>query len=414
MRSSTQGPGRPVRALTAVLTAGAALLALGTAAAAPAAAQTIRAQQWHINAMRLDEAWKYSKGQGITVAVVDTGVDPAASGLTGKVLSGKNFAPGRGTAQDPLGPHGTSMASLIASSGAISGSPIGVAPEAKILPLRVDDTETGTEAQKEPVFRAEVANAIRYAADSQAEIINVSLALDRTGPDLSGAVAYAESKGKLIFAGVGNWGNTSNAVLYPAALPGVVGVAAFDEKGNSAAFSERGPQVALAAAGVDMFHACSGGTGFCKTSGTSDSTALASGSAALVWAKHPGWTANQVLRVLINTAGHPVSGAKRDNVLGYGAVRPRLALENPGDPGPADVNPLIAAAATASPNPSPSATPPATPSTKGAQAPQPGITDTASSSSKSSGKGLWIGIGAGVVALAVVGGTVVLLRRRRA
>jgi type VII secretion-associated serine protease mycosin len=418
MRSSTKAPGRPARAFVAVLATGAALVGLGTAAAAPAAAQSIRDQQWHIKAMRLDEAWKYSKGQGITVAVVDTGVDPSASGLSGKVLPGKNFAPEKGSAQVPLGTHGTSMASLIASSGATGGAPIGVAPQARILPLRVDDTEVGSEADKEPIFRAEVANAIRFAADSQAKIINVSIALDQSGPDLKSAVAYAEMKGKLLIAGVGNRGDTSNAVLYPAALPGVVGVAAFDEKGNSAKFSERGPQVALAAAGVNMYHACSGGSGFCKSWGTSDATAITSGSAALVWAKHPDWTANQVLRVLLNTAGHPASGAKRDDGVGYGAVRPRVALETPGDPGPADVNPLIAAAATASPSPSQGAkstpTAKATPSKEGAGAPAPQSGAEATSSSKSSGKGLWIGVGAGVAALVVVVGAVVFFRRRRA
>jgi type VII secretion-associated serine protease mycosin len=387
------------------------------ASAAPAAAESIRDQQWHIKAMRLDEAWKYSKGKGITVAVIDSGVDPSASGLAGKVLPGKDFADRPGTAHDPLNPHGTGMASLIAGSGAGSTGPIGVAPEATILPLRDDPMLPGTEAQMASVFRAQLAKAIRYAAESPAQIINISEGLSESGPDLTSAVAFAQAKGKLIFAAVGNSGDTANFVGYPAALPGVVGVAAFDENGNSAQFSERGPQVALAAAGVDMFHACSGGTGFCKTSGTSDAAAIASGSAALVWAKHPSWTANQVLRVLINTAGHPVGGAKRDNVLGYGAVRPRVALENPGDPGPPNVNPLIAAGATASPSPSASAsasaTPSATATATSAGTGQHAPATEASSSSGSSNKGLWIGLGIGAAVVVVALAGVALARQRR-
>lgn len=414
MRSSTQASGRPKRAIVAILAAGAAFLGVSTAAAAPAAAQSIRDQQWYIKAMRLDEAWKYSKGQGITVAVIDAGVDPSASGLAGKVLLGKNFAPRPGTAREPLDPHGTSMASLIASSGARETDPIGVAPAATILPIRVFQDPNWTQAQQGTLVRPQLAKAIRYAADSTARIINISGGEGTPGADLSSAVKYAQDKGKLIIAAVGNFADSGNPVEYPAALPGVVGVSAFDKQGNSANFSERGSFVALAAAGVDMYHACSGGTGFCKTSGTSDSAALVSGSAALVWAKHPDWTANQVLRVLINTAAHPVNGAKRDNILGYGAVRPRVALETPGDPGPANVNPLIAAAATTSPSPSASASSPK-PSATGVGTGNSAPASASTSSSKSSNSGLWIGVGVGAAVLVVVvAGLAVARSRRRA
>ncbi|WP_225846554.1 type VII secretion-associated serine protease mycosin [Streptomyces sp. HPF1205] len=418
MRISTEAPGRPARVLVAALAAGAALLGVSTAAAAPAAAESIRDQQWHIKAMRLDEAWKYSKGQGVTVAVIDSGVDPSAAGLSGKVLPGKNFAQAKGTAHDPLSPHGTGIASLIAGSDAGPSEPVGVAPDARILPLRTDPILQTNLGQEESAIRAQMARALRYAADSPAKVVNISMGVSESGKDLSDAVAYAESKGKLIIAAVGNNGDSTNEAQYPAALPGVVGVAAFDRNGSSAKFSERGPQVALAAAGVDMYHACSGGTGFCKSQGTSDSTALVSGSAALVWAKHPSWTANQVLRVLIDTAAHPVSGAKRDNVLGYGAVRPRVALETPGDPGPPGVNPLIAAAASASPTASPSSSAAAggpKPSSTGVGTANKAPATTASSSSKKSGNsGLWIGVGAAAVVVVVVAAVAVMRRRRQA
>jgi type VII secretion-associated serine protease mycosin len=409
MRRSSKAAVSPTRRIVVTaLATGAALVTVGTVAAAPAAAQSIRAQQWHINAMRLDDAWKLSKGQGMTVAVIDSGVSPSASGLAGKVLAGKNFSSRPGTAQDPISAHGTGMASLIASSGTGASGPIGVAPEAKILPLRVDDdSSNGTEAQRSAHLLDEWSKAIRYAADSSARIINISMSQSENGSNLSSAVAYAQSKGKVIFASVGNSGATGNPVLYPAALPGVVGVSAFDQKGDSTKFAERGSQVALAAAGVDMYHACSGGTGFCKTSGTSDSTALVSGSAALVWAKHPSWTADQVIRVLINTAGHPTSGAKRDDVIGYGAVRPRVALETPGDPGPADVNPLVPSSATSTLSTSPAtSSASATPSPSGSP-----LAADASDSSGSGGNGLWIGVGAAVVVV-LAGTTFVLVRRR--
>ena len=168
---------------------------------------------------------------------------------------------------------------------------------------------------------------------------------------------YALDKGSLVFAAVGNYGNVDNEVEYPAATPGVVGVAAVGKDLHKTSESEYGPQVDVAAPGDDMVHACKSGTGLCTSHGTSDATALASASAALIWSKHPEWTNNQVLRVMLNTIGGPTDGAKRNDSIGYGIVRPRVALVNPGDPGPADVYPLPdppasgASAAPAKPTP---------------------------------------------------------------
>ncbi|MBB4884007.1 subtilisin family serine protease [Streptomyces netropsis] len=119
-----------------------------------------------------------------------------------------------------------------------------------------------------------------------------------------------------------------------------MGVAGVDQEIEATTESERGPQVDLAAPGDNLIITCKGGTGVCRSHGTSGATALASASAALLWSIHPDWTANQITRVLINTAGGPENGDKRSDSIGYGVVRPRIALKNPGDPGPADVNPL--------------------------------------------------------------------------
>ncbi|WP_406382092.1 S8 family serine peptidase [Streptomyces sp. NBC_01618] len=169
------------------------------------------------------------------------------------------------------------------------------------------------------------------------------------------SVAYALSKGKLIFAGVGNTGDALNELEYPAATPGVVGVGAIDRNVKATKESQHGPQVDLVAPGEDMFAACLGGTELCKTHGTSDATALASASAALIWSKHPDWTNNQVLRVMLNTASKPKSSKERTVYLGYGAVRPRIALQNPGAPGPSNEYPRPDLAAAASQSPSPDA-----------------------------------------------------------
>lgn len=330
------------------LTTTAALLFVG-AFGSPAQADSIRSQQWHLDAMHADEMWKTSTGAGVTVAVIDSGVDADVPDLRGQVLEGKDFSGLPGNANTESKGHGTRMALFIAGSGKGAGA-FGLAPGAKILPLHASGTNFKTDSQS-------ISSAIRYAADSNAKIINISKGSPGESPEEADAVHYALSRGKIIFAAVGNSGDKANLVEYPAAFPGVVGVSAVDRQIKAAPWSQSGPQVVLAAPGADMVAPCTNGTsGLCTGDGTSDATALASASAALIWSVHPDWTANQVLRVLINTAGGPANGEKRSDTIGYGVVRPRIALQNPGDPGPADVSPL-ATQSTSSPSPNAEAKP---------------------------------------------------------
>ncbi|MER0447312.1 type VII secretion-associated serine protease mycosin [Streptomyces sp. Edi4] len=311
--------------------------------------------------MKADEMWRTSTGKGITIAVIDTGVDPSNPDLTGQVLRGKDFAQGQPGDEhtDYLG-HGTGIAGLIAGTGTSGGGDgaFGLAPGVKILPVRMPKaTDTANQAEGNKQFNTVAPQAIHYAADQHARVINISMGVDEGSPQLTEAVKYASDKGSLIFAAVGNSGNVDNAVEYPAATPGVIGVGAVGRNLHKTDESEYGRQVDLSAPGDDMVHPCKSETGLCRSHGTSDATALASASAALIWSKHPEWTNNQVLRVMLNTIGGPTDGAKRNDSIGYGIVRPRVALVNPGDPGPADVYPLpdppASAASAAPPSPAP-------------------------------------------------------------
>ncbi|MFI1454043.1 type VII secretion-associated serine protease mycosin [Streptomyces roseus] len=380
-------------------------LLLAGVAATPAHAETIRSKQWHLDTMKAEEIWKISNGKGVTVALIDTGVNRIPE-LEGQVLSGKDFVQGDGAGDErkDLSSHGTSMASIIAATGnhPSGDGAFGLAPGSKILPIRVPDMLEGADT---PTWVA----AIRYAADSDAKIINISLAYPGTPKDdekRREAVKYALSKGKLIFAGAGNNGDTGNKVMYPAATPGVVAVGAVDSKGEPTKESQHGGQLDMAAPGMDIVTACAGKTGLCTSHGTSDASALASASAALLWSAHPDWTNNQVLRVLLNTAGKPADGTQRNDYVGYGIVRPRIAVPNPGDPGPADVYPLPdLAAADAARNPSPSGDGKAS----GPAAPKP----APQADGKKSGSSLpWIALGLGACVL--IGGavTAVVVRRR--
>ncbi|MEU5061512.1 MULTISPECIES: type VII secretion-associated serine protease mycosin [unclassified Streptomyces] len=385
------------------------LLLVGTATA-PAQADSIRSQQWYLDAMQANGMWKTSTGKGVTVAVIDTGVDRDNPDLQGRVLRGKDFAPASqsgGTYTDYEG-HGTGMAALIAGTGAYGGGQgsLGLSPGAKILPIRLPKaTEASSEADSSAAFLDALVKGIRYAADEGAKVINISQGEVQGSPQLSAAVDYALKKGSLIFAATGNSGSKGNTIEYPAATPGVVGVGAIGKNLHRTSESTYGPQVDISAPGDEMVHACGGKTGFCKTHGSSDATALASASAALIWSKHPDWTNNQVLRVMLNTIGGPTDGAKRNDAIGYGTVRPRIALKTPGNPGPADKYPLpdYPVAAAKSPSPQPS------------KAEDDGKSAEPATASKGddSNTPLWIGIGVGAAVVIAAGVALGVTRGRK-
>jgi type VII secretion-associated serine protease mycosin len=363
MRTSSKQTLRPASAVAGAL----GLLLVGITAT-PAHADSIRSRQWHLDAMHADEMWKTSTGRGMTVAVIDSGVDDGLADLKGQILDGKDYSNQSGDEHTDLEGHGTGVAALIAATGArgeLNGS-YGLAPGVKILPIRMRyATEDYGKVDLGAEYSRKMTEAIRFAADSKAQIINISMGRANSPgtqnvgtPELAAAVKYALGKGKLIFAGVGNRGDKDNLPAYPAATPGVIGVGSINEDIERSSFSQWGSQVDLAAPGEKMVHACLGSTHVCNSDGTSDATAIASASAALIWSKHPTWTNNQVLRVLINTMKGNEKKWTWNNAIGYGIVRPRIALQNPGDPGPADEWPLpdlAAAEKPASPSPSPSA-----------------------------------------------------------
>ncbi|MFF1740360.1 type VII secretion-associated serine protease mycosin [Streptomyces mirabilis] len=359
--------------------------------------------------MHADEMWRTSTGKGITVAVIDTGVDADNPDLKGRVLDGKDFAPSSraGDEHTDYDGHGTGMAGLIAGTGAYGGGngAFGLARGADILPVRMPGTDEVNPFAVSSYF----SKAIRYAADSRAQVINVSMGGGMSTPELTEAVRYALDKGSLVFAAVGNDADKTHHIDYPAATPGVVGVAAVGKNLRRTSWSQYGPQVDLSAPGEDMVHACGGKTGLCKTSGTSDATAIASASAALIWSKHPTWTNNQVLRVMLNTIGGPTDGTKRNDSIGYGIVRPRVALQNPGNPGPAHAYPLPDFPATASTSPTPGAA-----ASKGPAAPANDDKAAAEASSKGNDRSiLWIALGVGGVILGGAVTAAVIGKRRR-
>ncbi|MFF4726100.1 type VII secretion-associated serine protease mycosin [Streptomyces mirabilis] len=394
--------------LGSVVSGAVGLLLVGMTAT-PAHAETIREQQWYLTSMKAEQMWQTSTGKGITVAVIDSGVDDNLPDLKGRVLPGLDEAPdSSGDEHTSYDGHGTTMGLLIAGMGKANGGngTFGLAPGAKILPIRVPDR--GWDANKySDEFNEVASRGIRYAVDSGAKVINISMRAYRGSDELTEAVKYALNKGALIFAGVGN--NATGEVEYPAGTPGVVGVGAVGRNLSKTKESQYGPQVDMAAPGDEIYHACPNGTDLCRSHGTSDATALASASAALVWSKHPTWTNNQVLRVMLNTIGGPTDGTKRNDSIGYGIVRPRIALQNPGDPGPAGEYPLPDLAAAASASPSAEGT-----GSNGTSAKPKENSTGVAASAEDGGSGLfWIGLGVGAAVLLGGAVTAVVVGRRR-
>ncbi|MGY4739193.1 S8 family serine peptidase [Streptomyces sp. ATMOS53] len=364
--------------------------------------------------MKADEMWKVSTGKGVKVAVVDTGVNPDTPSLKGQVLVGEvPKAVGYKATEDYLG-HGTSMAELIAGTGA-GGGLKGLAPGAKIIPYRIALTGLKNEAEKKKA--PQLPTVIRVIADSDVKIISMSFGSDIERPEVLAAIKYAQSKGKLMIASTGNKAEDKNFIGYPAAYPYVVGVAASDESGKVGKFSEHGNYVDLAAPGLDIPTWCDATfRSYCDGVGTSMATAITSASAALVWSAHPKWTANQVLASLIDTAGRDWAKNDPSTYLGYGLIRPRKVLENANfNPGSATTDPLAkenAAGVTdkTGTSPSASASTPPQPS-KGTS---DGQTSSAGSTSDSSGSTtLWVALGAAAAVLVIGGGAFALIRSRR-
>ncbi|MFF4601162.1 type VII secretion-associated serine protease mycosin [Streptomyces sp. NPDC001339] len=317
---------RTLRAVGGAVVAGALLF--GTAPIA--SADQIRDAQWPLKAFDAEEIWKISTGKGVTVAVIDDGVNSQHPDLKGNVLQGKDFINGGSTEPEGGDTHGTQMAAEIAGHGHGPGGSdgvMGLAPDAKILPIRDLGMKAGG-----------FSNSIRYAVDRGASVINIS----QTGTSDEGeadAIAYALKRDVLIFAGAGNEGKGGpDAIQYPARYPGVVAVGGVQKTGETWPGSNYGPQVMLTAPAVGIVSAGDKGPSlYRKGTGTSDATAYTSAAAVLLRAKFPDLTAGQIVNRLTKTAGLPTSAkgtSLPDQKYGYGFIQPLAALKRDIPDGP--------------------------------------------------------------------------------
>ncbi|MFI9546269.1 type VII secretion-associated serine protease mycosin [Streptomyces sp. NPDC052016] len=306
--------------------------------AAPAHADGIRGQQWALEALHTDEAWQTTKGAGITVAVLDTGVEADHPDLEGNVLTGTDLVRfGAKPGDRAWARHGTAMASIIAGHGHGYGNGdgvMGIAPEAKILPVRVilEDGDPARAKARSTRGNA-LAEGIRWAADHGADVINLSLGDDSASahpePAEDEAVQYALKKGAVVVASAGNGGEKGDRISYPAAYPGVIAATAVDRYGTRASFSTRRWYATVSAPGVDVVIADPDHK-YYQGWGTSAAAAFVSGAVALVKAAHPGLTPAQIKKLLEDTARNAPTGG-RDDSRGFGFIDPAAAIKAAAD-----------------------------------------------------------------------------------
>ncbi|HEX6470249.1 MAG TPA: S8 family serine peptidase [Streptosporangiaceae bacterium] len=300
-----------------------AALAVGlvAATATPGAAAAVpgpRKEQWWFTAWAVqNKVWPITQGRGVTVAVIDSGVEADIPDMAGVVLPGTNAESGGGDGRTdvdtavPAG-HGTAMAALIASQGRGTGF-VGVAPRAKILPIVSRDLESK-------------AAAVRYATSHGAKVINISQGAPTScPPDLQQAVADAVRHDVVVVAAAGNEGDTTNPSATPANCAGVLAVGGVDPRLGAFAKTQRQPYVAVAAPAAGVGSVLRDGQFHTSEGGTSSAAALTSGAVALVRSKFPDLSAREVVqRIIASTRDAGPKG--RDDLTGYGAVRPYQAL----------------------------------------------------------------------------------------
>ncbi|GAA3344404.1 type VII secretion-associated serine protease mycosin [Amorphoplanes nipponensis] len=285
----------------------------------PLLGDSVRAEQWHIKTLNLAGAWTYASGAGITVAVIDSGVDAGHKDLQGQVLPGLDLVDSGGDGDTDLVGHGTTVSAIIAGRSDDAAGVVGIAPKAKILPVRVLDRENRYDDA------LIVAKGVRWAVDHGARVINLSLGGNGSSPALAAALDYAFAKDVVVVACTGNASaSASSGVWYPAREPGVIAVAGMEKDGDVLwSGSITGKETVVTAPATQLVGARPGG--YWRVQGTSFAAPMVSGTAALVRSRWPTMSAAEVVNRIIKTA-QDRGPAGRDGQYGYGLVNPTGAL----------------------------------------------------------------------------------------
>ena len=324
------------------------LPALPAAAAVDAPGDAIRdTQEWVFSMLNVQPAWQVTEGAGVTVAVIDSGVDGDVSVLSGgTVISGPDFTGLHTSPQNAnWGDHGTWMASIIAGHGTDGGydGVMGIAPQAKVLSIRVipDKGDPGYRAyndEPEQTIQDELADGIMTAVKDHAQVISMSIGYSAPSSVVRNAITYAYQHGTVLVASSGNSGGNDTRhgkgstgmapVSFPAEYPGVLGVGAVTIEGTPASFSSGNLSVQVAAPGKGVPAQGRNGS-YYTVDGTSPACALVAGVVALIKSRYPAISPAQVAEALRTSAQQTPAGSYDVNT-GFGIVNAGAALVKAG------------------------------------------------------------------------------------
>jgi thermitase len=276
-----------------------------------AVADPLLLQMWGLSALGAPTAWATSRGAGVKVAVIDTGVDSMHPDLDGHVIAGPDYVDGDSNPDDEQG-HGTHVAGVIAAvaDNGIGGA--GIAPDASVVAIRALDAEGAG-------YHSWIASGVVWSADNGVKVINLSLGSSEPSIVLEDAIAYAAARGVLVTCASGN--DAASVLSYPARYEGCTSVGAVDEIDLRADFSDYGEGLDLVAPGVGVLSTVPGG--YERMDGTSMASPHVAGAAALLYAQ--GLRRGQVLDALKTTAVD-IEVTGYDVGTGYGRISAAAAV----------------------------------------------------------------------------------------
>ncbi len=267
--------------------------------------------EWHLQKIGANTAWDSSLGSGVTIAILDTGVDASHPDLAGALVPGWNVYDGNSNTADVYG-HGTKVAGAAAAAANNGQGVAGVAGGARIMPIRVSDA-TGSATY------SAIAQGLSWAADHGAKVANISYVAAGSAAVIS-AAQYMKSKGGLVTTSAGNYGTDAGI----ASTTSMIVVSATDGNDALAGWSSFGAFVSISAPGVGIYSTVAGG-GYGSVSGTSFSAPITAGVVALMLSAKPALPNTTVESLLYSTATD-LGNAGRDAYFGYGRVNASAAV----------------------------------------------------------------------------------------